>query len=194
MTRTCRRACPLVPLALAFAGAGPLLAPWATGASAPPPPDPVAVIHTTHGDITLALRAGNAPRTVERFIGHVRRGVYDGYIFDRVDERRVVYTGAYDRNWNLKGSGTRLASVRELNNGLANRRATVGICGWFVNNPQDSHELYFCLSDVPEYEGQHTLFAEVTDGLDVLDAIAVSADDNGRPGLIVEIERIEIRE
>ncbi len=45
---------------------------------------PKAVMHTNVGDITFALFADQAPKTVENFIGLAKQGYYDGVSFHRV--------------------------------------------------------------------------------------------------------------
>ncbi len=42
------------------------------------------VLRTNYGDITLELTDDLTPRTVENFLGLVRKGYYDGVIFHRV--------------------------------------------------------------------------------------------------------------
>lgn len=42
------------------------------------------ILRTNYGDITLELTDDLTPRTVENFLGLVRKGYYDGVIFHRV--------------------------------------------------------------------------------------------------------------
>jgi len=52
-----------------------------------------AVLHTTHGDITLLLLPGIAPKAVENFTTHARRGYYNNVIFHRVIRKFMIQTG-----------------------------------------------------------------------------------------------------
>ena len=55
--------------------------------------DPIAIVHTTLGDIYIRLFPQYAPLTVANFVAHAQSGYYDGVIFDRVIENFVNQTG-----------------------------------------------------------------------------------------------------
>ena len=46
--------------------------------------EPVAVIHTSMGDISIRLFPGKTPKTCENFMTHAKNGYYNGLIFHRV--------------------------------------------------------------------------------------------------------------
>ena len=52
-----------------------------------------AVVHTTLGDVVLALFPRETPRTHENFVTHATNGYYDGVIFHRVIRGFMVQTG-----------------------------------------------------------------------------------------------------
>jgi cyclophilin family peptidyl-prolyl cis-trans isomerase len=52
-----------------------------------------AVLHTTHGDITLRLFPDAAPKAVENFVTHSRNGYYNNVIFHRVIRKFMIQTG-----------------------------------------------------------------------------------------------------
>ncbi len=52
-----------------------------------------AVIHTTYGDIHLRLFPGSAPKAVENFVTHARRGYYNNTIFHRVIRKFMIQGG-----------------------------------------------------------------------------------------------------
>ena len=52
-----------------------------------------AVIHTTYGDITLRLFPDAAPKTVENFVTHSKRGYYNNTIFHRVIRKFMIQCG-----------------------------------------------------------------------------------------------------
>jgi len=60
----------------------------------PPSGNPVAVIHTTSGDITIVLYPEQAPMAVENFITHAQNGYFDGMTFYRVIEDFIIQSGA----------------------------------------------------------------------------------------------------
>ena len=45
--------------------------------------NPVVILHTNMGDITLELFKKRAPKTVKNFVTHAKNGYYDGVIFHR---------------------------------------------------------------------------------------------------------------
>lgn len=55
---------------------------------------PVATIHTSMGDIRVALYPEEAPKTVENFITHAKNGYYDGLLFHRVVDNFMIQGGS----------------------------------------------------------------------------------------------------
>ena len=53
------------------------------------------ILHTNHGDITLALDAENAPATVANFLQYVRDGHYDDTVFHRVIDGFMIQGGGF---------------------------------------------------------------------------------------------------
>src|SRR5580765_2404615 len=56
-------------------------------------PNPVVVIETTVGAITIELFKNEAPKTVENFLGYVNSGFYGGTIFHRVIRGVMIQGG-----------------------------------------------------------------------------------------------------
>src|SRR5262245_48106186 len=61
----------------------------------PAPGNPVAVISTSMGDITVELFKDKAPVSVENFLQYASEGFYSGTIFHRVVKGFVVQGGGY---------------------------------------------------------------------------------------------------
>ena len=59
-------------------------------------------LHTNYGDITLALDAEKAPKTVENFLAYASEGAYDGTIFHRVINNFMIQGGGFDADMNQK--------------------------------------------------------------------------------------------
>ncbi|MEA3315388.1 MAG: peptidylprolyl isomerase [Campylobacterota bacterium] len=55
--------------------------------------NPVAVLETTQGDIEIELRPDLAPKTVENFVGLIKKGYYDGIIFHRIIKNFMIQGG-----------------------------------------------------------------------------------------------------
>jgi len=147
---------------------------------APQPVDPLVVLHTTQGDITLKLFAAKAPRTVENFLrGYAERGFYDQTIFHHVEQGRMLIAGGYTSE--LARKPTRAPIYNESRNGLSNRRGTVAM----IREPESPHsatsEFFVNLTDNPEFDFKsaeeddvpgYCVFGEIVSGLDVVDRIA----------------------
>ena len=55
--------------------------------------NPVVILHTNMGDITLELFKKRVPKTVKNFVTHAKNGYYDGVIFHRVIEDFMIQGG-----------------------------------------------------------------------------------------------------
>src|SRR5262245_11952607 len=69
--------------------------------------NPVVVLSTTLGDITIELYAAEAPLTVENFLGYVRSGYYDGTLFHRVVPGFIVQGGGVTADLGERHEGLR---------------------------------------------------------------------------------------
>ena len=63
------------------------------GLAAPKEPNPVVVVQTSLGDITIELFRDRAPKSVENFLGYVNDGFYPGTIFHRVISGIIIQGG-----------------------------------------------------------------------------------------------------
>jgi peptidyl-prolyl cis-trans isomerase A (cyclophilin A) len=142
--------------------------------------DPIVVLHTTQGDISLKLFAEKAPRTVENFLrGYAERGFYDQTIFHHVERGRMLIAGGYTSE--LARKPTRAPIYNESRNGLSNRRGTVAMIretdaphsatSEFFVNLTDNPDFDFKTSDDDDVSG-YCVFGEIIAGMDVVDRIA----------------------
>ncbi len=144
------------------------------------PPGTV-VLTTSMGRITLALDSGSAPNTVANFKSYVDEGFYDGddgagnTVFHRVISGFMIQGGGVKLDGQLKL--TRAPIPHEGNTGISNVRGTVAMArtndpnsatSQFFINHVDNSPLDYVSPDGPGY----VAFARVTEGLDVVDAIA----------------------
>ncbi len=77
-----------------------LLAPGAAAQDAPP--NPVVVLETSMGDITIELFRSDALVTVVNFLTYVNDGFYDGVIFHRVIRGFMIQAGAFTEDMEIK--------------------------------------------------------------------------------------------
>ncbi|WP_158901720.1 peptidylprolyl isomerase [Burkholderia sp. L27(2015)] len=133
-------------------------------------------LHTNHGVIKLELNAEKAPKTVENFLNYVNKGHYDNTVFHRVIDGFMIQGGGFEPGMKQKPSDAPVEN--EANNGLKNVRGSVAMAR--TNDPHSATAQFFInVSDndflnhsAPTPQGWgYCVFAEVVDGLDVLDAI-----------------------
>ena len=136
-----------------------------------------ATIETSMGTITVTLDAEKAPETVANFVEYAREGFYDGTIFHRIIDGFMIQGGGFTKEMNQKE--TRAPIRNEAMNGLKNVRGTIAMArtmvvdsatSQFFINLVDNGFLDFT-SPTPQGFG-YAVFGAVTDGLDVVDAIA----------------------
>ena len=138
-----------------------------------------AIIETSRGTITLALDEAKAPATVANFAEYAKAGFYDGTIFHRVIDGFMIQGGGFTRDMNQKP--TRAPVRNEAMNGLKNRRGTIAMARTAVVDSATS-QFFINLVDndfldftQPTQTGfGYAVFGEVTDGMEVVDAIAKS--------------------
>lgn len=153
----------------------PLQAPAPT----PAPGNPVAVISTSMGDITVELFKDRAPVSVENFLEYVRDRFFEGTIFHRVKPGYVIQGGGYTPD--IVEKSTRPPILNEATNGLKNTRGTLAMARMrtlrsatsqfyinVANNAPLDHRGYS-----PEDFG-YAVFGRVLSGMDVVDKIAAT--------------------
>ncbi len=142
--------------------------------------------HTNHGDIVINTFADKAPVTVENFLNYCRKGFYDNTIFHRVINGFMIQGGGFEPGMNQKNPDAPIKN--EANNGLKNTRGTLAMArtndphsatAQFFINVTDNDFLNFTRENAQGWG--YCVFAEVTDGLDVVDKI--KAVKTGRSGM-----------
>ncbi|WP_289028632.1 peptidylprolyl isomerase [uncultured Paraglaciecola sp.] len=142
-------------------------------------------IHTNYGVITLTLFADKAPITVANFLDYVKEGFYDNTIFHRVIDGFMIQGGGFEPGMEQKE--TKATIQNEANNGLANNLGTVAMAR--TNEPHSATAQFFINvgdNSFLNFRSESTdgwgycVFAEVTDGMDVVEKIkAVSTGNSG---------------
>ena len=92
----------------------------------PAPGNPVVLIETSMGTITIELFQQQAPASVENFLKYVQEGFYPGTIFHRVVSGYVIQGGGYTADLNEKAA-SHPPVQNEATNGLSNQRGTVAM-------------------------------------------------------------------
>jgi peptidyl-prolyl cis-trans isomerase B (cyclophilin B) len=143
-----------------------------------------ATLQTNHGAIAIELFPGEAPKTVENFVKLARDGFYDGVVFHRVIPDFMVQGG------DPTGTGTGGPGYTfedEFNEHKVERGAlAMANAGPNTNGSQ----FFIVTADAcPWLDGKHTVFGQVTSGMDVVDAIsqvATDARDKPRDDVVIE--------
>ena len=147
-----------------------------------------ATLHTNHGAIELELFEGEAPTTVENFRKLAGEGFYDGVIFHRIIPDFMVQGGDPTGT----GTGGPGYTFEDEFNAHPVVRGALAMANAGPNT--NGSQFFIVTADAcPWLDGKHTVFGQVTDGMDVVDKIsAVETDAADRPHEDVVIERIDL--
>jgi peptidyl-prolyl cis-trans isomerase A (cyclophilin A) len=145
----------------------------------PAPGNPVAVIETSAGSITVELYKDRAPVSVENFLQYARDGHYSGTIFHRVVAGYVIQGGGYTPE--MAEKPTRPPIQNEATNGLGNRRGTLAMARLRSARSATS-QFYINLANNPGLDHRgfspddfgYAVFGRVLSGMDVVDAIGAA--------------------
>ena len=130
----------------------------------------VVVFETNQGNIELTLFSGKAPKTVENFVGLVKKGYYNNLIFHRVIKNFMIQGGdptGTGRGGNSLWGGT---FADEINPSLV--FDAPGVLA-MANSGPDTNGSQFFITTVPTpwLNGHHTIFGKVTLGYEVVQKI-----------------------
>lgn len=185
--------------------------------------DTVALLHTDKGDIRIKLFPTEAPKTVENFITHAKNGYYDGLKFHRVIQGFMIQGGdpkgdgtGGESIWGAPFADEFSPALHNLRGALSMANAgphTNGsqffivqasdVPGQMLAQMEELKEQGFAddviaaykeLGGTPWLDFRHTVFGQVMEGMDVVDAIAqVEVDGADAPLTDVLIRNIEIQ-
>jgi cyclophilin family peptidyl-prolyl cis-trans isomerase len=149
-----------------------------------------ATMTTSEGPITIELFDEDAPKTVANFKKLAGDGFYDGLIFHRVIKDFMIQGGC------PQGTGTGGPGYTfedEFNDHKVVRGALA-----MANAGPNTNGSQFFLVTIPEaswLDGKHTVFGQITDGMDVVDKIeGTPTDARDKPTDDVRIESLTIAE
>lgn len=169
--------------------------------------DTVAKMKTTMGDIKILLFPEAAPKSVENFTTHAKNGYYDGIVFHRVINGFMIQGGdptasgcGGESIWGNSFEDEFNADFHNLRGALSMANAGPNTNGsqFFIvqaanvdprlitqmrqypdSYPSNIVDDYEKLGGTPHLDFRHTVFGQVYEGMDVVDAIA-SVKTNGR--------------
>lgn len=188
---------------------------------APTEEDTVAVMHTNMGDIKIKLFPNEAPKAVENFVTHANNGYYNGLIFHRVIKDFMIQggdpTGTGMGGESIWGRSFKDEFDPKLHNlrgalSMANAGPNTNGSQFFIvqantvpsnmldqmrdmpdSFPEATVNAYESMGGTPWLDFRHTVFGQVVEGMDTVDAIAnVKVGGADKPIDDIVINSIEI--
>ena len=158
--------------------------------------NPVVTFTMADGKVMKAeLYPEVAPNTVNNFISLVKKGFYDGLIFHRVINGFMIQGGGFELG--MKQKATKSPIQNEANNGLKNTRGTLAMAR--TQAPHSATAQFFINvvdNDFLNFSGEslqgwgYCVFAEVVEGMDVVDKIKAVA--TGRSGMHQDVPKDDV--
>ncbi len=127
----------------------------------------LAKMTTIHGDIVFRFYSTRAPKTSARIMKLIQDGFYNGLVFHRAIPNFVLQTGD-PTGTGYGGSGVKLPFEPS---DIQHVKGTIGLARSLDPSSGDS-QFYICLSTLPHLDKQYTVFAQVIEGLEILDKLS----------------------
>ncbi|MGC1814562.1 MAG: peptidylprolyl isomerase [Solirubrobacterales bacterium] len=147
-----------------------------------------ATLQTNAGPITVRFFDEDAPKTVDNFRKLADDGFYDGLIFHRVIKDFMIQGGCPE------GTGTGGPGY-QFEDEINDHKIVRGALAMANAGPNTNGSQFFIVTTdaAPWLDGKHTVFGEVTDGMEAVDAIEGTETGPGdQPSEPQVIERIEL--
>src|SRR6476619_1460463 len=149
-----------------------------------------ATMQTNHGAIELELFDDDAPETVSNFRKLSADGFYDGVIFHRVIKDFMIQGG------DPTGTGTGGPGYT-FDDEINDHKVERGALAMANAGPGTNGSQFFIVTigAAPWLDGRHTVFGQVTSGMDAVDSIeAAPTGARDKPVDDAVIERVELAE
>jgi len=149
-----------------------------------------ATLHTNYGPIEVRFFDEDAPKTVENFRKLAGDGFYDGLSFHRVI-RDFMIQGGCPQGTGTGGPGYTFED--EFNQ----HKIVRGALAMANSGPNTNGSQFFVVTtgEAPWLDGKHTVFGEVTSGMETVDSIeGVETGRGDTPKEPVVLERVELPE
>src|SRR4051812_45605400 len=145
--------------------------------------DDTLILTLDTGPVTIKLRPDLAPGHVARITELAKEGFYDGVVFHR------VIPGFMAQGGDPTGTGSGGSKKPNLPAEFSKEPHVRGVCSMArTNNPDSANSQFFiCFDDIPHLNGQYTVWGEVTDGMEAVDALP-KGEPPRDPGRIVSVK------
>ena len=160
--------------------------------------------HTQNPIITIEMEDGGviraelypriAPNTVNNFISLISEGFYDGLIFHRVIPGFMLQGGC-PLGQGIGGPGYGIPGEFKINGFTNDLRHARGVLSMARSSAPDSagSQFFIMHDDADHLDGSYAAFGRVTEGLDVVDAIAdIPTDRNDRPQTDQRMKKVTV--
>jgi cyclophilin family peptidyl-prolyl cis-trans isomerase len=147
-----------------------------------------ATMKTTEGDIVFELFDDAAPKTVANFTNLSEQGFYDGLLFHRIIADFMVQGGC------PQGTGTGGPGYT-FEDEINDHKVTRGALAMANAGPDTNGSQFFIVTAdaCPWLDGKHTVFGQVTEGMDVVDRLnGAQTDSRDRPVEPLGIATVEL--
>src|SRR4051794_9194945 len=147
-----------------------------------------ATMQTNHGAIGLELFDDAAPKTVQNFVKLAKDGFYDGVIFHRVIQDFMIQGG------DPTGTGSGGPGY-QFEDEFNDNKIVRGALAMANAGPNTNGSQFFIVTAeaCPWLDGKHTVFGQVTSGMQVVDAIEnLDTGPGDRPREDVRIESVTV--
>lgn len=158
-------------------------------------PNRTAVLQTNKGTIKFELLEEDAPKTTENFRLLAEKGYYDGVIFHRCIKGFMIQGG--DPTGTGRGGqsawGGKFADEINPSSEVYKRGYKAGTVAMANAGPNTNGSQFFIMHVDYQLPPSYTIFGRVTEGQDVVNAIATSkTDGNDRPASEVKMEKVTV--
>lgn len=163
--------------------------------AAPQAGDTIATITTTKGVIKARIFTCDVPEIAKNFVTHANNNFYDGIIFHRVIKDFMIQTGdplgTGMGGYSYQGEGTKLND--EFSPNLRNVRGALSMANSGPNTNGSQFFIVQAEEGTPWLDLKHSVFGQVYEGMDVVDAIAnAETDDADKPAEEIQMTSVEI--
>ena len=132
------------------------------------------------GTMTAELYPEMAPKTVANFLSLIESGFFSGLIFHRVIKGFMIQGGGYTEDMEQKETASIKGEFKAngfMQNDLKHTRGVLSMAR--TSDPNSASSQFFIMhQDAPHIDAQYAGFGKLTDGFDVLDAIANTETGN----------------
>jgi cyclophilin family peptidyl-prolyl cis-trans isomerase len=145
-------------------------------------------MHTSHGEIEFEFFDDDAPKTVENFRKLAGDKFYDGIVFHRIIPDFMLQGGC------PQGTGTGGPGYT-FEDEFNSHKIVRGALAMANAGPNTNGSQFFIVTTdaAPWLDGKHTVFGQVTAGMDTVDKIeGVPTDARDKPVEPVTIETIDL--